>query len=112
MDADGDQELSWEEFEKAFEDVELRRKLRAYGVNRANCREIFHLLDSGDGRISTHEFFDGISHLEGQAQAADLFRTTKASELLVKLLLQQHKEMQEDIRELIRHTPGAQVRKR
>lgn len=62
--------------------------------------------------ISMEEFFEGISKMDGPAQAADLFRNTKLNELLVKLVLQQNQELQEDLQELLRHTPGAALRLR
>merc|ERR1712226_696371 len=73
MDADGNGEISWAEFETAFQDVELCKHLKIYGIERENCREIFGLLDSGDGLISMQEFFEGVMKLDGPAMAADLF---------------------------------------
>merc|ERR1711879_290408 len=99
LDADGDGELTWNEFETAFEDKPLRTKLGSYGIDSNNCREIFDLLDSGDGVISMDEFFEGISRMDGPAMAADLFRNMKSNERLVKLLVQQNRELQEDMEE-------------
>merc|ERR1712151_961833 len=39
-------------------------------------------------------------------------RNSKTNELLVKLLIQQNKELQEDLTEVLRHTPGAAVLQR
>lgn len=112
MDVDGDGELSWPEFESAFEDKDLSAQLRLLGIEPSNCREIFNMLDTGDGVLSVEEFFQGIACLEGTAQAKELFRTRKTTELLVKLLCQQNLELREDLDELLRVTPGAVVRTR
>merc|ERR1719181_1754267 len=59
MDVDGDGELSWSEFESAFDDKDLSAQLRLLGIEPDNCREIFNMLDDGDGVLSIREFFNG-----------------------------------------------------
>jgi hypothetical protein len=113
LDADGNKEVSWDEFETAFEDPELSGKLRLYGIDPENCGKIFDLLDSGDGKISMEEFFEGIARMEGQAQSADLFRSSKEMEKLRRLFLQHHMEMQEDLNALAALVaPGAKLPQR
>jgi uncharacterized membrane protein len=109
LDADGDGELSWLEFESAFEDKQLSGQLRLLGIDPQNCAEIFHLLDSGDGVISVKDFFHGISCIDGPANAKELLRTNKTVDLLVKILCQQNQELREDLGELLRQTPGANL---
>lgn len=112
LDLNGDGELSWPEFESAFEDKELSAQLRLLGIEPDNCREIFNMLDTGDGVLSIQEFSEGIACMEGTAQAKDLLRTNKTVDLLVRLLCQQNQELREDLDELLRLTPGAIARER
>lgn len=109
MDVDGDGELSWPEFESAFDDKGLSAQLRLLGIEPDNCREIFNMLDDGDGVLSVREFFNGLSCMEGTANAKDLLRTNKTVDLLVKLLCQQNQELREDMDELLKCTPGAHL---
>lgn len=112
MDINGDGELSWPEFESAFDDKELSAKLNLLGMEPDNCRDIFQLLDTGDGVLSVQEFFDGIVCMEGTANAKDLLRTNKTVDLVVKLLCQQNQELREDLDQLLQLTPGAVFRAR
>jgi len=86
--------------------------LRLLGIEPENCREVFNMLDTGDGVLSVQEFFEGIGCMEGTANAKDLLRTNKTVDLLVKLLCQQNQELREDFEELLRVTPGASLRAR
>jgi hypothetical protein len=112
MDVDGDGELSWPEFESAFEDKELSAELRLLGIEPGNSKDVFNMLDTGDGVLSVQEFFEGLVCMEGAANAKDLLRTNRTVDLIVKLLCQQNQELREDLDELLRVTPGAKVRVR
>lgn len=112
MDLDGDGQLTRAEFDAAFEDQELCNKLSLLGIEQKDCRDVFKLLDTGDGLLSRNEFFEGIARMDGPGQAKDLFRNTKTTELLVRLVCQQSKEVQDDLAELMRHMPGAEKRRR
>lgn len=70
------------------------------------------MLDTGDGVLSVQEFFDGIGCMEGPACAKDLLHTNKTADFIVKLICQQNQELREDIDELLRLTPGANIRAR
>eukprot|EP00930_Biecheleria_cincta_P018227 TRINITY_DN14271_c1_g1_i1.p1 TRINITY_DN14271_c1_g1~~TRINITY_DN14271_c1_g1_i1.p1 ORF type:complete len:590 (-),score=113.11 TRINITY_DN14271_c1_g1_i1:37-1806(-) len=55
MDADGDGTLDWDEFEAAFADEEMSRKWKLLDFHAEECKELFDLLDDGDGGIETGE---------------------------------------------------------
>jgi len=113
LDVDGNREVTWDEFETAFEDPQLSTNLQLHGISPENCREMFDLLDTGDGAISMEEFFDGITKMEGQAMSADLLRSSKAVESISKLITQQHLELREDLSALVQLiAPGAKLPER
>lgn len=112
MDEDGNGEVSRSEFEHAFEDPVLSTRLRLLDIEPSACQEIFGLLDSGDGHLSLEEFFEGITKMEGGAQAKDLFRVLKTAELSMKIMCQHSNEVAEDLNELLKATPGARGRNR
>eukprot|EP00928_Gymnodinium_smaydae_P042220 TRINITY_DN28459_c0_g1_i1.p1 TRINITY_DN28459_c0_g1~~TRINITY_DN28459_c0_g1_i1.p1 ORF type:complete len:624 (-),score=128.42 TRINITY_DN28459_c0_g1_i1:49-1920(-) len=82
MDADGDGELTWEEFRGAFADPTMNKKWRMLDFRPEECREVFELLDDGDGAIETEEFFNGLRRIKGQAQSKDVLKVTKLVEKL------------------------------
>ena len=53
--------LDWDEFEAAFADDEMSRKWKLLDFHAEECKELFELLDDGDGGIETSEFFNGDS---------------------------------------------------
>jgi heme exporter protein D len=57
MDADGSGTLSWDEFKAAFDDPEMTKKWKLLDFEPDECKELFGLLDDGDGEIETGEFF-------------------------------------------------------
>jgi len=78
MDADGDGMLCWDEFQESFNDFEMQEKWRLLDFKQADCKELFHLLDTGDGNIDTDEFFAGLRRMKGVAQSRDLFRVMRS----------------------------------
>lgn len=84
MDADGSGTLSWEEFKAAFEDPEMKRKWKLLDFEPEECKELWGLLDDGDGEIETSEFFQGLSKMKGMAQSKDIFRVQKDVKTLMK----------------------------
>jgi len=77
MDADGSGTLCWEEFQDSFQDVEMTKMWMLLDFAPFECRELFKLLDDGDGEIETNEFFEGLSRMKGPAQSKDVFRLQK-----------------------------------
>jgi len=78
MDADGSGTLSWGEFQESFNDEEMQKKWRLLDFQPDDCKELFKLLDDGDGEIETNEFFEGLTRMKGSAQAKDVFRLQKS----------------------------------
>jgi len=112
MDLDHDGQLTWEEFENAFEDPGISTKLRLLDFQQEDCHEVFQLLDTGDGFLSLQEFFEGITSMQGVAMAKEVFRILKSTEIIMRMVSHNSKEVLEDLGELLIHTPGAQVRER
>jgi len=82
MDSDGSGTLSWSEFKDAFNDPEMAKKWMLLDFQPEECRELFSLLDDGDGEIETTEFFDGLGRMKGPAASKDIFRLQKALDKL------------------------------
>lgn len=77
MDRDGDGGLDWDEFEAAFNDPRLSNKWKILDFHPGECRDLFDLLDDGDGNIETDEFFAGLKKVKGPAQSRDIVRVSK-----------------------------------
>jgi len=77
MDSDRSGTLCWDEFKLSFSDANMRKRWRLLDFQPEDCKELFNLLDDGDGEIETSEFFDGLSRMKGVAQAKDVFRLQK-----------------------------------
>merc|ERR1719221_1112422 len=69
MDIDGSGTLSWEEFHGSFQDPKMYEKWTLLDFKPADDKEIFQLLDDGDGEIDVGEFFEGLSRIKGMASA-------------------------------------------
>merc|ERR1719359_33664 len=67
MDADGSGTLSWDEFKDAFDDPEMSKKWKLLDFEPEECKDLFKLLDDGDGEIETSEFFEGLAKMKGIA---------------------------------------------
>jgi len=109
MDLDGNGLLTWSEFESAFDVPEVATKLKMLEFDRESLRELFHLLDNGDGSLSLGEFFEGISNMDGGAKAKDSFKLLKVTATLQRSLQQLANDIQEDHNQLLQHTPGCNV---
>merc|ERR1712032_216942 len=77
MDSDSSGTLSWAEFKHSFKDPRMAAKWMMLDFEPEECRELFNLLDDGDGEIETAEFFNGLRRMRGTASAKDVFRLQK-----------------------------------
>jgi len=82
MDADGSGTLSWDEFKESFGNAEMTRRWKMLDFRPEECRDIFDLLDMGQGEIETQEFFEGLCRMQGMAASKDIFRLQKTIEKL------------------------------
>jgi len=72
-DQSGDGQLSLEELENVLSCPKVKVWMSVLGVDTTETRNLFSLLDDGDGLISYGEFVAGISHLKGTARSQDTF---------------------------------------
>eukprot|EP00929_Paragymnodinium_shiwhaense_P014961 TRINITY_DN122962_c0_g1_i1.p1 TRINITY_DN122962_c0_g1~~TRINITY_DN122962_c0_g1_i1.p1 ORF type:complete len:868 (+),score=179.62 TRINITY_DN122962_c0_g1_i1:137-2740(+) len=73
--ADHDQSgmITWPDFEKALKHNSMKDFFEAIGIDIAEARSLFDLLDmSGDGQISAEEFLTGCLRVRGAAKSLDL----------------------------------------
>jgi len=106
IDLDNDDHVSLQEFESAFEDPRINAKLGALGMHFEDLREIFKLLDDGDGVLSLREFFWGIAKLQGSGSSQDLFKMSKQVDSILTQLGEFTPERQKDAQVLPGHTAG------
>jgi len=59
-------------------DPTMRLKWTSLDFGPADGKELFQLLDDGDGEIETNEFFEGLMKMKGIAQARDVFRMERS----------------------------------
>lgn len=78
MDSDGSGTLNWDEFRESFDDPMMNKKWMLLDFQAEEGKELFALLDDGDGEIETEEFFDGLMRMKGVAQAKDVYRLQKS----------------------------------
>jgi voltage-gated sodium channel len=109
MDVDGDGQITWREFENAFEVPEVATKLKMLDFTPESCHELFFLLDHGDGSLTLDEFFEGISNMDGNAKAKDSFKLLKLAGILQRSLQQFANDVQEDHAQILQHFPGCSV---
>eukprot|EP00448_Togula_jolla_P042288 CAMPEP_0170570154 /NCGR_PEP_ID=MMETSP0224-20130122/951_1 /TAXON_ID=285029 /ORGANISM="Togula jolla, Strain CCCM 725" /LENGTH=594 /DNA_ID=CAMNT_0010892397 /DNA_START=61 /DNA_END=1846 /DNA_ORIENTATION=- len=112
MDEDGNEVLTKAEFDNAFETEQVSTKLRLLDFAKEDCRELFSLLDSGDGALSLEEFYEGLTRMEGQATAKDIFRILKNVEQVDRIMKQHAKESEEDLDQLYSLCSGGAPRRR
>lgn len=83
MDENGDGTLDWDEFQAAFRDPALSRRWAQLDFKPEECKELFELMDDGDGCIETEEFFYGLQHMKGPAMSRDVVRIAKQVERIL-----------------------------
>jgi len=73
MDENHDNELSWEELNKASDEPNLKLWMRQLDIEPSNLRNLFEIVDiNGDGAIDFDELLDGASKIKGTAKKVDL----------------------------------------
>lgn len=80
MDDNGDGTLSWDEFKHAFSNPTIKSTWQMLDFKPQDAKEIFKMLDQGDGQIPIEDFFDGLRRMKGIAQARDSFKILKSLE--------------------------------
>jgi len=89
MDIDGSGTLCWDEFKMSFIDETMSKKWALLDFRPDNCKELFRMLDDGDGEIELNEFFEGLQSMRGSAQAKDVFKLQRAIERIERILIRE-----------------------
>jgi len=77
LDESGDGVVNRQEFDHIMTDAVMQRYLSSIEVDVDDVRQLFRILDDGDGNISCDEFCKGIVMVKGQAKAIDMVRVSK-----------------------------------
>jgi len=87
LDQDGNGTVSMQEFRAACQNEDIAKTMIAMGIKLEDTKDLFHLLDDGDGEIAPEEFFKGCKKLiQGHASAKDVFKLDRdISELKILL---------------------------
>mmetsp|Transcript_59457 Transcript_59457/g.105762 ORF Transcript_59457/g.105762 Transcript_59457/m.105762 type:complete len:614 (-) Transcript_59457:325-2166(-) len=72
IDTSGDGNLSHDELMAVVNNPKMALFMNALEIDTKDLQTLFHLLDDGDGEISTDEFLGGIGRLRGPAKALDM----------------------------------------
>jgi len=72
-DADGSGTITWNEFEDHLHDAKLRRYFLMWGLDVAEAKHIFRILDEDNsGEVSIEDFLAGCYRLKGEARKLDM----------------------------------------
>jgi len=82
IDEDGNGSLTLEEFTNAFKDPALKKQLEVLDIHEEDAKDVFKVMDTGDGVLELEEFFEGITRMQGPAQAKDMFRVLQITQKL------------------------------
>merc|ERR1740123_2349904 len=77
IDEDGSGELSKTEFFNSLKLQKVREMLDLLHIKIAELKEIWVILDDGDGLLTIREFTDGIRRMKGDAKAKDVIDVIK-----------------------------------
>jgi len=77
LDESGDGVVNQTEFNQLVTDPVIRQYLGTLDVDTDDIKQLFHILDDGDGNISCEEFCNGIVMVKGQAKSIDMIRVAK-----------------------------------
>merc|ERR1712218_495365 len=75
-------------------DEKAKQKWMLLDFNSEDCKDLFDMLDDGDGEIELEEFFAGLPRIQGQAQAKDVFRLQKNVDKMYNLFLESLRGLQ------------------
>jgi len=76
LDESGDGLLNQREFKQLTDSV-MRKYLSTLDVDIDDVKQLFKILDDGDGNISCEEFCKGILMVKGQAKSIDMIKVAK-----------------------------------
>lgn len=82
IDEDQNGSLTLEEFTNAFKDPALKKQLEVLDIHEEDAKDVFKVMDTGDGVLELEEFFEGITRMQGPAQAKDMFRVLQITQKL------------------------------
>lgn len=71
LDKDDNGMVTFEEFRALSEDTDARAMMSVLDIDFHEIRELFYMLDDGDGEISFDEFLAGAIRIKGDARAID-----------------------------------------
>merc|ERR1719410_369774 len=87
MDKDGSGTLSKTEFEALIADVDMVAYLDAMGLDMAEVKYLFALLDAdGSGQISINECVAGFLRMKGPARAVDIVELLHENQAMLQQL--------------------------
>jgi len=89
IDTNHDNIISTAEFEKVMDNVRVKTWFSAIGVDGVDLRDLFTMLDDGDGQLDESEFIEGVNALRGFAKSIDIFvikrQLKKVQDLVLKI---------------------------
>jgi len=88
LDASNDNKISRAEFDKVMHDTTAKARFSAIGVDAGDLRELWNLLDDGDGILDEDEFIDGLKALRGLAKSTDIFLMKRQMNKLQDMMVQ------------------------
>jgi len=72
MDDDHDGKVTWTEFQKHLHQESCVAWMETLDINTWDLKQLFDLLDDGDGKITLEEFLEGATKIRGEAKAIDI----------------------------------------
>jgi len=102
LNRDGDDALSWDEFEELMNDNWLRQWLQSMEIDTNHLRRLWALLDNGDGRLTADELILGVGRLKGSARSIDMLYNVHSVEAIQATL--------DDVHVSIKHMKHMQAR--
>eukprot|EP00927_Polykrikos_kofoidii_P045127 TRINITY_DN39007_c0_g1_i1.p1 TRINITY_DN39007_c0_g1~~TRINITY_DN39007_c0_g1_i1.p1 ORF type:complete len:682 (+),score=73.54 TRINITY_DN39007_c0_g1_i1:191-2047(+) len=85
LDTDASGDVSWDEFEASFKKPEVRNEMIKLDIEEAELKNLFELMDTGDGVLSLEEFFIGMKRATGTATAKESYHISRRVDYLCQL---------------------------